>query len=102
MWLYLLAARTPLKKIDQQPNTMLFGLWKALILEQQFRPAPPAPTISDGLPAPAKASGIQSCFVWYGCLSYPEYRMQERLPAGESHGSIQKPQLTVPLTGPQK
>lgn len=64
MWLYLLAARTPLKKIDQQPNTMLFGLWKALILEQQFRPAPPAPTIPDAPPTPAETSRMQTHSEW--------------------------------------
>ena len=58
MWFDFIAARIPPENIDQQPNTMLVGLWKALKLEQQFRPASPASIIFDAPPAPAETSGI--------------------------------------------
>ena len=52
MWFDLVAARIPPEKIDQQPSTMLVGVWKALKLEQQFRAAPLAFTILDSPSAP--------------------------------------------------
>lgn len=46
---------------DSRGNTTLCSsACEKLKPEQQFRPAPPAPTISDALPALRKASGIQS------------------------------------------
>lgn len=64
MWFDLLAAKISPEKVDQQPNTVLVGLWKSLKPKQQFRPAPSAPTIPDTLPAPAEISGIKSYLRW--------------------------------------
>ena len=58
MWFALIARGLLPEKINWQSDAVLVGLWKGSKREQQFRTAPPAPSIPDALPAPAEASGI--------------------------------------------
>lgn len=92
MWFDLIAAKTPPGKIDQQLSAVLTGLWKALKMEQQFRPAP---TTARAPHAPAEASRIQLYCGWVPPMSM--HRMQDmiELPPGEGHcgRSDQRPHI---------
>lgn len=73
MWFDLIIAGIPPAKRDLATQHCVWQPVGNLKPEQQLRPAPPAPTISDALPAPMKASGIQSCSGWVPPCSWVNF-----------------------------
>ena len=59
MWFDLIAAKTPPKKVDWQPNTVLVSLGKPYNLNKSSDLPPPLLIILNGQHAPAGASEVQ-------------------------------------------
>lgn len=79
MYFDLIAVRTPLNQIDQQPNTVLTGPWKALKIWTIVHTCP----IGSYHPCCPACSGIIS--IWSGCFPCPEGKMQSELPPCEGN-----------------
>lgn len=74
MWFDLIIAGIPPAKRNLATQHCVLQPVGNLKPEQQFRPTLSAPTISDVLPAPMKASGIQFCSGWVPPCSWVNFR----------------------------